>query len=480
MEKSSVERSLDASIKDGTAYAVMAGLGDPTYVGACALFLGASPSAVALLVTIPAFLGACCQLLPPFLIEKTGKRKALFVIGSSVQAASWIPMIAAPFAGKELGYPLLFAGWIAYFAAIHFMMAPWTSVMGDLVPPKVRGRYFGRRSAMAFLMQFLAMIVSGSGLAIYRAGHDEALGYAVVFAGAFVARLLSVWHLTRMEEPPYHRRREDSFTLWQFLRRLPESNFAKFVVFVACLNLSAHFAGCLFIPYWKDTLRFTYWELMSVGAAMILIQVPALPFWGRMGDRFGNKKVLVATSFAIVVLPALWLVSKHIAWAVALQLWSGFFWSGFNQSVANFLYDAVTPAKRARCAAYLQFIMNCGVLLGGLAGSQAFRLFDAEPVRLGPLTLPHAFWAILIVSFLLRAMTLVAFLPRFREVREVPQVGMVEMLAHSTQEMLDPALSFFSGLIPGQRRPGRGRRPHDPATRRSQAILPKGDKPSRT
>lgn len=474
MEKSSVERSLDASIKDGTAYAVMAGLGDPTYVGACALFLGASSSAVALLVTIPAFLGACCQLLPPFLIEKTGKRKALFVLGSAVQALSWIPIILAPFMSKETGYALLFGGWVGYFAALHFTMAPWTSVMGDLVPPKTRGRYFGRRSAVAFLMQFLAMLLSGSGLAIYRTAGHEALGYGIVFAGAFLARLLSVWYLSRMEEPAYHRKKEDSFTLWQFLRRLPESNFAKFVMFVAFLNLSAHFAGCLFIPYWRDTLHYTYWELMAVGAAMIVIQVFALPFWGRMGDRFGNKKVLVATSFAIVILPSLWLVSGHIVWAVILQAWSGFFWSGFNQSVANFLYDAVTPAKRARCAAYLQFIMNCGLLLGGLAGSQAIRLFEGTtPVELGPIVVPYAFWAILIISFLLRAVTFVAFLPRFREVREVPQVGMVEMLAHSTQEMLDPAISFFSGLMPGQRRPGRGRRALDPATRRSQSIVPK-------
>ena len=58
MEKSTVEQSLDASIKDGASYNVMVGLGE-LYVGACAISLGASDTLVAFIVTIPLFLGSC-------------------------------------------------------------------------------------------------------------------------------------------------------------------------------------------------------------------------------------------------------------------------------------------------------------------------------------------------------------------------------------------------------------------------------------
>ncbi len=446
MEKSTVERSLDASIKDGTAYAVMAGLADPAYIGACALLLGASAPAVALLMTVPVFLGACAQLLPPDLIAKTGRRKPYIIWGSLLQGVAWIPMIASLLVPRAWGFPLLFAGWALSFASLHFTMAPWMSLMGDLVPAEVRGRYFGRRSALAFLLQFLAMIVSGAGLAIYKRAGDEVLGYVVVFAGAFLARLLSVYHLNRMAEPAYVQREEDRFTLWQFLRRLPESNFAKFVLFVACLNGAAHFAGCLFIPYWRDSLHYTYWELMAVSSVLIVVQVPALPFWGRASDRYGNKKVLVVTSLGIAVLPSLWLLSTHVALAMLFQMWSGFFWSGFNQSVANFLLDAVSPPKRARCMAYLQFIVHCGLLAGGLAAAYAI---GHVPRILGPVTLPYAFWTILLISFALRSLTLAVFLPRFREVRPVPAIGVVDMLVHATRETAASAASLVSGL--GQR-----------------------------
>jgi MFS family permease len=440
---SPVERSLDASIKDGTSFAVMAGLGDPSYVGACALVLGASPSAVALLVTIPVFLGALAQLIPPYFIERGTSRKKLFVAGSFAQSLAWIPVLASPFVGGRAGYALLFGGWVLYFLSMHLTIPPWTSMMGDLVPPGARGRYFGRRSSLCFIFQTASLILAGAGLALYKEAGHEALGFGVVFSGALLGRLISTWHLSRMDEPPHVFRDEDRFTFWQFLRRLPKSNFAKFVVFVGCMNASAHFAGCLFAPYWKTTLGYTYWEYMAIAAAVVGIQIVSLPFWGRQADRYGNKKVLTATSLGIVVLPALWLLSTHVAWAVFLQAWSGFWWSGFNQSVANFLFDAVTPPKRARCTAYLYLIMNTGLLVGGVAGSWAIR---HVPSSLGPLAWPHAFWTVLALSFLFRGLTLAFFLPRFREVRDVPPIGAVEMFVQATREVTGSTLNLLGAL----------------------------------
>src|SRR5204863_268547 len=122
---------------------------------------------------------------------------------------------------------------------------------------------------------------------------------------------------------------------------------------------------------------------------------------------------------------ALWLLSTHILLAVFLQMWSGFFWSGFNQSVQNFLLDAVTPPKRARCNAYLSLTTNFGLLVGGVSGSIAINFI---PTDVGPLHLRYAFWTLLIISFVLRTGTVLFFLPRFREVRDVPKIGIVEML----------------------------------------------------
>ncbi len=443
MEPKTVESSLDASIKDGAAYAVMLGLGE-MWVGTCALFLDASPSKVGLLSTIPLFLGACAQLITPGVIDRTRRRKRLILQGGAVQMLSWLPMIAALFAPKPLGFWLLLGGFILYFVSVHFTVPAWMSVMGDLVAPASRGRYFGGRNAIALLLQLLSATVAGVGLWIYeKAGHEKH-GFLVLFGGSLLARGVSLYYLWRMAEPPYQQKEEDRFTLWQFLRRLPESNFAKFALFVACLNAAAHFVGCLFIPYWRNDLRYSYWEMMAAMAAMLVVQIPALVFWGRVADRYGNKRVLAVTSLGIAVLPAMWLCSTHVVFAVFMQLWSGFWWSGFSQSVSNFLLDAVSPPKRTRCTAYLNLIANAGILVGGLAGSWAIKVV---PAHIGPVPLPYAFWTLLVLSTVLRGAVVLIFLPLIREVRDVPKVGTVEMLFHATREAAEAAVNLMTGLV---------------------------------
>jgi len=444
VEKSTVERSLGASIKDGAAYNVMVGLGE-LYVGACAISVGASDTLVALITTIPLFLGSCAQTITPRLIDRTGRRRRWYMIGSIGQALTWIPMIAAVFVGKAFGFWLLLGGFILYFMMLQFTIPAWLSVMGDLVAPERRGQYFGRRTAFGILLQFLAGVTGGLGLWIFQGHGLERWGFATVFGAAFLARWTSIYFLSRMTEPPYTPRGDESFTLWMFLRRLPESNFAKFVVFVGCLTASAQFVGCLFPLYWLKTLHYPYWwQYTACVNALIVVQIPALLFWGRIGDRYGNKRVLKVTAVAVAILPALWLLSTHVLLAVFLQMWSGFFWSGFNQSVQNFMLDAVTPPKRARCSAYLSLITNFGLLVGGVSGAIAINLV---PVEFGALHLRFPFWTLLIISFVLRSTTVMFFMPRFREVRDVPKIGVVEMLYTTTRDTAGSAVNLMAGLV---------------------------------
>src|SRR6185295_14437669 len=103
-----------------------------------------------------------------------------------------------------------------------------------------------------------------------------------------------------------------------------------------------------------------------------------------------------------------------------------------------------TPPKRARCNAYLSLITNFGLLLGGVSGALAI---DYLPDRIFGINMHHTFWTMLVISFVLRSGTVAFFLPRFREVRDVPKIGVVEMLYSTTRDYAGSAVNLMSGLV---------------------------------
>jgi len=104
----------------------------------------------------------------------------------------------------------------------------------------------------------------------------------------------------------------------------------------------------------------------------------------------------------------------------------------------------VTPPKRARCNAYLSLTTNTGLLIGGLSGAIAINYM---PVDVVGVHLKYPFWTLLVISFVLRTGTVLFFLPRFREVRDVPKIGVVEMLYATTVDTGESAINLIVGMV---------------------------------
>jgi MFS family permease len=106
-----------------------------------------------------------------------------------------------------------------------------------------------------------------------------------------------------------------------------------------------------------------------------------------------------------------WLVNRHPLFLLFVQLLGGFAWAGFNLCVINFIYDAVSPAKRTRCLAYFTFFNGLAVCGGSLLGGF---LAQRLPVLLG--------WRLLnlfLLSSLLRFGVVFILGRKVREVRPV-------------------------------------------------------------
>jgi MFS family permease len=135
---------------------------------------------------------------------------------------------------------------------------------------------------------------------------------------------------------------------------------------------------------------------------------------------------------------------------------AGLLWSGYHLSVANFLFDAVTPQKRARCVAYYNVVTNVGMFVGATAGGAlATVLPDREALQAAGWPLISGLQLVFIASGVLRLIATLALLPLVREVREVQRAGFKEVIVQiiGTSPLRGARLSVFGGAHPSERPP---------------------------
>ena len=457
------DASLDASIRDGRANAVMLGAGE-AYLGPFGIFLQATTVQIGLLAALPQLAGAIVQWWSALVMDSCPCRLPRILTAVTVQALVWLPLAGLPFVlGQGQGAATVLI-WLAVIsqAAAGFAVPVWNSLIGDLVPAEIRGRFFGQRNRANGLSSFLAMIGAGLTLHLFAQRGQAAWGFVIVFLVAGLARLNSRRWLARYRDPACVVSADQVFTFRQFLRRSPHSNFAIYVFYVGVVNLAVSFSAPYFSLYMLRDLHFTYLQFTAVTSVLSVTQFLMFRYWGELCDRFGNKKILNVCGWGIGVVPALWVFSSHIVYLGAIQVVAGLIWAGFSLASSNFLFDAVSPPKRARCVAYQGLINGVAFLVGSLGGGYAASHLPTS-FALGPWVWRpvSALPALFLLSGLLRLAAAALMLRKFREVREVEAIRHRDLIYRITN--IKPIAGATFSLLAGPFKDGRGEPPGRPS-----------------
>lgn len=405
------DKSLRVSVIEGIFANAMTGF-TQDYFTPFLLLLGGTVRHVAFLNALPNLVASLVQPQSTALVEWFKSRKKMINFFLFLQAMMFIPMIGVAFYG--LTVPVIFIWLVVLFTSCGAITSPaWGSLMSDLVDKDKRGEYFGWRNRLLGFAMAGAMFVAGFLLYVGRQ-INVFKAFALLFALAFVWRIISWYYLHKMYEPPLENNGNNHFTLFQFLRRLRESNFAKFVLFVALMNFSVNIASPFFAVFMLNDLKFNYLLYTIITLTSTFTIYSSIARWGRHADKTGNLKVIKITAPLIGFIPLLWIIGHSPLYLIFAQIFAGFIWAGFNLCTSNFIYDAVTPEKRTRCIAYFNTLngvaLCCGAILGGF-------LLPLLPPLFG-----HKILTLFVLSSLLR-IAAGMFLPhQLKEVRSVETI----------------------------------------------------------
>ena len=112
------------------------------------------------ILTAMQFVATFGQVFATLLIERTGLRKVQFLYAGSIHRILWIPVALVPFLpGPATVKIAIMLSMLAVSWFMNAMATPaWFNWMGDVIPRRVRGRYFAMRGIYSMALQIPAAI----------------------------------------------------------------------------------------------------------------------------------------------------------------------------------------------------------------------------------------------------------------------------------------------------------------------------------
>ncbi len=354
------------------------------------------------------FAATLAQVPASYLIEKTGLRKYQFIHSMTLGRFMWILIGLVPlslfylprtFAIWSL-FALTFVGWVL----LHLGSPAWTTWMGDLIPQRIRGRYFARRNMYAVAVNLAAVlalgflfdaILSPSAKSLLDKQVLSAREYPLlvfilsgVFILAGVCGMVDILLFRRVREVARTAPAQLVGLKQIIVEPLSNPRFRHFVLDLGTQTFGVSLSMGLFGP-----LARKHFELSNVWVNIVLMVAGPIGgilssrFWGALIDRWGRKPVLVLSTCGLTMAAWGWLLVPPVdPWRYLLPLvtfYGGMIWTGVQMAQFNMMLSFTDDGGRSTYVAASSLIVSLVGLLGSLTGGYLVGVFDGVHIVLG-------------------------------------------------------------------------------------------------
>lgn len=328
-----------------------------------------------LITAIPAA-AVLLQIPASLWLDRGGGHKLFFIAGGLVHRLSWLAMALVPWITPHPAW------WIMLLVFILTMSIggqvstiAWYPWMAEIVPTRIRGRFFSRRNQIGQLVGLV--VITGISLILDwadRKGPDlllRTLSSSIAIASFFgTADILCFKGIPAPPAPAKH----DPVPFLSIVRRIvSDRNFIRFSAYMATVTFAMGLIAQFVWLYVFDILRATNTE-----ANVIMMVIPMLvfmistPMWGRLLDRFGRKPVMFIAGILFAPGSLAWIFMSRETWIwpylailISVSAWPGIELGNFNYLLS--LNEGTTRRHAGIFIAVNSVIMAMASLLAGLS-----------------------------------------------------------------------------------------------------------------
>ena len=332
ISKQATRTSLKASTLDGVFATIFSNITGGVLLVNFLLQLGASPVEIGLLSSIPLLVNFL-QPLGAYLADRTSSRHWYTLVIFGPSRLLWLILVAgiAWFSCSNTAPHHLVTWTLGIILVTNVLGAlggcAWFSWMAALVPPRLRGRYFGFRSSAASLANLLSVPLLGFAVSTWPGGTVQ--GYGILLLLGVVIGLISLacqFWMVDVNPQNFHsgeaslQQDENSRTSQpKGFSIFKDLNFLTFLLYFGlwtfAMNLSAPFFNLYMLKNLGLNLStVTIYTSLVAGANLVM-----LVLWGKLADRVGNRPLLLLIGVLIAVTPLFWLGAGNNS--ISVWLW---------------------------------------------------------------------------------------------------------------------------------------------------------------
>ena len=327
-QKQQVRHNVIVNLIDGSFFGL--GMGFASYVTIIPLFIASLTDSTILIGLIATIHTLGWQLPQLFMAGRVARVTRFRPMVLAMTLHERLPMfllallaLLVPTLGTQTTLILAFVVLMWQSIGAGLTANGWQSMLAKILPPSIRGTFYGLQSGSANLLSSGGALIAGVALVSLPYPYN----FAVCFFVTATAMMIS-WGflaLTREEQhvpvPREVASIRSSFSEWLGLLRA-DRNFGWFVVSRALMQ----FGQMAIAFYTVYALRRFGMDAQTAGVltgAMLLAQMVSGPVLGTLGDRYGHRWMLVFGCVAMIAGAVVAMLAPTITWFYAVFILTG-------------------------------------------------------------------------------------------------------------------------------------------------------------
>jgi MFS family permease len=254
----------------------------------------------------------------------------------------------------------------------------WNTWMTQIVPRRVRSRFFAVRARWSQVAVLAGLMAGGAALQIWGESERPLLLFAALFATALLARAVSARFLASQSEPEGVAPDSLRISPGAFWATFQSPAHGRLLLYLIGTTMAVNISAPYFTPFMLGALELSYGEYAVLTGTSFVARIAAMPALGSLAHRTGSRRLLWLASLWIVPLPALWLITQHFAWLLMVQVAAGIAWGAFELATLLLFFDHIPDRERTSVLSMFNLANALAVVIGAGVGALLFRAFGPE------------------------------------------------------------------------------------------------------